>query len=98
MSVVSGPSNAGLVARVQNMIMKPALEWDVIAPEPASVDFTLRAPKNANLRVENQNGRVEVKNRQFLVNGRAILIKGVNLHDHDDVTGFERDGFAYDAD
>ena len=37
MTVVSGPSNAGLVARVQNMIMKPALEWDVIAPEPASV-------------------------------------------------------------
>jgi hypothetical protein len=37
MSVVSGPSNAGLVARVQNMITKPALEWDVIAPEPASV-------------------------------------------------------------
>jgi len=37
MSVVSGPSSAGLVARVQNMIMKPAAEWDVIAPEPASV-------------------------------------------------------------
>jgi hypothetical protein len=37
MSVVSGPSNAGLVARVQNMITKPAAEWDVIAGEPASV-------------------------------------------------------------
>jgi len=37
MSVVSGPINAGLVARVQNMITKPAAEWDVIDGEPASV-------------------------------------------------------------
>ena len=37
MSVVSGPSSAGLVARVQNMITKPAAEWDVIAAEPATV-------------------------------------------------------------
>jgi hypothetical protein len=37
MSVMSGPSSTGLVARVQNMIVKPALEWDVIAPESASI-------------------------------------------------------------
>jgi hypothetical protein len=37
MSVVSGPSSTGLLARVQNIITKPALEWDVIAPEPATV-------------------------------------------------------------
>lgn len=31
--------------------------------------------------------RIEIKNRQLLVNGRAIMIKGVNVHDHDDVKG-----------
>ena len=37
MSVVGGASTTGLVTRVQNIIMKPAAEWDVIAPEPATV-------------------------------------------------------------
>jgi len=37
MSLVGGSSSAGLVARVQHMLMKPAAEWDVIAPEPATV-------------------------------------------------------------
>ena len=31
--------------------------------------------------------RIECRDRQFKVNGKAILIKGVNHHDHDDVTG-----------
>ena len=37
MSVVGGASSTSLVTRVQNMIMKPAAEWDVVAAEPASV-------------------------------------------------------------
>jgi hypothetical protein len=37
MSVVGGSASTGLVARVQNMIMKPAAEWDVIDGEPATV-------------------------------------------------------------
>lgn len=37
MSVVGGASTTGLVTRVQNIIMKPAAEWDVIAPEPATI-------------------------------------------------------------
>lgn len=31
--------------------------------------------------------KVEIKNNQFLINGVAVLIKGVNLHDHDEVDG-----------
>ncbi len=31
--------------------------------------------------------RIECANRQFKINGRQLLIKGVNLHDHDEVTG-----------
>lgn len=37
MTVVEGPKSAGLVARAQNIILKPAEEWDLIASEQASV-------------------------------------------------------------
>lgn len=30
---------------------------------------------------------IEIKDRQLLVNGQPILVKGVNLHEHDEVTG-----------
>ena len=52
------------------------------------------------IKVKNQNDSIieilgckigfrttEVKNGQFLVNGQPILIKGVNRHEHDNVTG-----------
>ena len=31
--------------------------------------------------------RYEIKNRELLINGKPVLIKGVNRHDHDDVSG-----------
>ena len=31
--------------------------------------------------------KIEINNNQFLVNGVAVYLKGVNLHDHDPVTG-----------
>lgn len=31
--------------------------------------------------------KIEIKNNQFLVNGVPVYLKGVNLHDHDPVTG-----------
>ena len=37
MSVVGGSASTGLIARVQNILMKPAAEWDVIDGEPATV-------------------------------------------------------------
>jgi hypothetical protein len=36
MTVVEGPRTAGLVGRVQNILLKPAAEWDVIAAESAT--------------------------------------------------------------
>ncbi len=36
MTVVEGPKSAGLVARVQGILLKPAAEWDVIDTEPAT--------------------------------------------------------------
>jgi hypothetical protein len=37
MSVVEGPKSAGLVARVQGILLKPAAEWDIIDGEAATV-------------------------------------------------------------
>src|SRR5450755_113466 len=37
MSVVGGSASTGLIARVQNILMKPAAEWDVIDGESASI-------------------------------------------------------------
>ena len=31
--------------------------------------------------------KVEILNNQFLINGKAVLLKGVNLHDHDEISG-----------
>ncbi|WP_026714360.1 glycoside hydrolase family 2 TIM barrel-domain containing protein [Flavobacterium daejeonense] len=31
--------------------------------------------------------KVEIKDAQLLVNGKAVLVKGVNIHEHDDVNG-----------
>jgi hypothetical protein len=37
MTVVESPKTAGLIQRVQNILTKPAAEWDVIEAEPATV-------------------------------------------------------------
>ena len=37
MTVAEGPKSVGLVARVQNILMRPAAEWGVIDAEPATV-------------------------------------------------------------
>jgi beta-galactosidase len=31
--------------------------------------------------------KIEIRERQLLINGKRVFIKGVNYHDHDDVTG-----------
>jgi len=38
MTVAEGPRTVGLVARVQNILLRPAAEWDVIDAEPATVN------------------------------------------------------------
>lgn len=37
MTVAEGPRTESLVTRVQNILLKPSLEWDVIAAEPATI-------------------------------------------------------------
>jgi hypothetical protein len=37
MSVIESGGRTGLIARVQNILMRPATEWDVIEGEPATI-------------------------------------------------------------
>src|SRR5258708_8738770 len=37
MTVVEGPKSAGLIARIQNILLRPVAEWDVIDHEAATV-------------------------------------------------------------
>lgn len=64
--------------------------WNAEKPNLYTLLFTLKDKKgNTFEAISSKIGfrKIEIKNNQFLVNGMPVLIKGVNLHDHDEVTG-----------
>ncbi|TLP80290.1 glycoside hydrolase family 2 TIM barrel-domain containing protein [Maribacter sp. ACAM166] len=64
--------------------------WNAEKPNLYTLLFILKDKKgNTTEAVSSKIGfrKIEIKNNQFLVNGQPVLIKGVNLHDHDEVTG-----------
>tara|TARA_R110002051_G_scaffold297564_1_gene363921 strand:+ start:11648 stop:14839 length:3192 start_codon:yes stop_codon:yes gene_type:complete len=64
--------------------------WNAEKPNLYTMLFTLKDNKgNVTEAISSKIGfrKIEIKNNQFLVNGMPVLIKGVNLHDHDEVTG-----------
>ncbi len=64
--------------------------WSAEAPNLYRLFVTLKdkSGKVQDIRSSRIGFRsVELKNKQLLVNGQPILIKGVNRHEHDDVTG-----------
>ncbi|MDQ8205533.1 glycoside hydrolase family 2 TIM barrel-domain containing protein [Pelagicoccus sp. SDUM812003] len=64
-------------------------KWTAETPELYTLKLSVSPDKQASEHTSVQVGfrRIEIKNAQLLVNGRAIYLKGVNLHDHDPVTG-----------
>lgn len=64
--------------------------WSAEEPNLYRVLVTLRDPDGAVLEVSSIRvgfKHVEIAQRQLLINGQPVLIKGVNRHDHCDVTG-----------
>ena len=64
--------------------------WSAETPHLYNLLMILRDPSGQLIEVVcHQVGfrKIEIKNNQFLVNGVAINLKGVNLHDHDPITG-----------
>ncbi len=63
--------------------------WSAETPERYTLLVGLKGPQGQREWTRHRVGfrRVEVKGRQVTVNGRAIMFKGVNHHDHDELTG-----------
>jgi beta-galactosidase len=69
-------------------IASPRL-WSAETPERYTLLISLQGPRGEREWTRTRLGfrRIEIKGRQVLVNGQAVMFKGVNHHDHDDVTG-----------
>ena len=66
------------------------LTWNAEKPNLYTLLFTLKDKKGNTLEaISSKIGfrKIEIINNQLLVNGQPVLIKGVNLHDHDELTG-----------
>ncbi|NND09244.1 MAG: DUF4981 domain-containing protein [Saprospiraceae bacterium] len=64
--------------------------WSAEAPDLYSLLLVLKDPGGQLVEVVcHQLGfrKIEIENNQFLINGVAVNLKGVNLHDHDPITG-----------
>lgn len=64
--------------------------WSAETPNLYTLVVTLKDPKGnvvESSAIKVGFRKIEIKNSQFLVNGVPVYIKGVNLHDHDMVTG-----------
>ncbi len=66
------------------------LQWTAETPHLYELSLTLLDQKNTTLEVVGCKigfRKVEIKNTQLLINGKAITVRGVNRHEHDEVTG-----------
>jgi beta-galactosidase len=71
----------------QERLSNPHL-WSAESPYLYTLSITLTTPDGEE-QVHTQIGfrSIKIENRQLLINGKAVLIKGVNRHDHNDITG-----------
>jgi beta-galactosidase len=71
----------------EQVVPKPLL-WSAETPNLYTVVVTLKSihgEESSSCKVGFR--KIEIRNRMLLINGKRIMIKGVNYHDHDDVTG-----------
>jgi len=79
-----GEAEAELSIPVQN-----PRKWSAEQPNLYKVLLTLKSAAGATLEVIPQNvgfRKIEIRDGRYLVNGKPVLIKGVNRHEHDEVT------------
>ncbi|MES2240303.1 MAG: glycoside hydrolase family 2 TIM barrel-domain containing protein [Bacteroidota bacterium] len=65
-------------------------QWNAETPNLYSYTISLLDSKgNVIELISKKTGfrKVEIKDAQLLVNGKSVLVKGVNIHEHDDVNG-----------
>ncbi len=74
---------------IQEQLNHP-LQWSAETPNLYQLSLTLLDQEEVVLEVVGCKvgfRKVEIKNTQLLVNGKAITVRGVNRHEHDEVTG-----------
>ena len=86
--------NKKIIAKEQKISFKKAIEnvkqWSAETPNLYRYTITLLDNKGKTLQIISQKTgfrKIEIKDAQLLVNGKAVLVKGVNIHEHDDVNG-----------
>nr|WP_294925078.1 glycoside hydrolase family 2 TIM barrel-domain containing protein [uncultured Flavobacterium sp.] len=65
-------------------------QWSAETPNLYRYTITLLDDRGNTLEIISKKTgfrKVEIKDAQLLVNGKAVLVKGVNIHEHDDVKG-----------
>jgi beta-galactosidase len=65
-------------------------QWNAETPNLYRYTITLLDNKGKEVAIISKKTgfrKVEIKDAQLLVNGKAVLVKGVNIHEHDDVKG-----------
>jgi beta-galactosidase len=73
--------------------------WSAETPNLYTLVVTVHGPRGPESVVSGIGFRlIEVRDRQLLVNGRPVLIKGVNRHEHDQLTGRALSREAMEAD
>ena len=83
-------SNSPVTVEWESVALKDIHPWTAETPYLYTLSITTKEPDGSIVEsIESKIGfrTVEIKNRQLQVNGCPILIKGVNLHEHDELTG-----------
>lgn len=65
-------------------------QWNAETPNLYRYTITLLDDKGKTLEIISKKTgfrKVEIKDARLLVNGKVIFVKGVNIHEHDDVNG-----------
>ncbi len=69
-------------------VVKKPKQWSAETPDRYTLVVTLKTPAGEeSSRCPVGFRKIEIRDRSLLINGKRVLIKGMNLHDHDDVAG-----------
>ncbi len=66
------------------------LKWTAETPNLYKAVVTLKDKKGEIVEITSTKigfKRIEIKDKEMLINGKPVLMKGVNRHDHDEITG-----------
>ncbi len=87
-------ADSSQVIAIADDIIPGVKTWSAETPNLYQLLITLKDAEGRIVEVIRQDvgfRQVEIRNAQLLVNGRPIYVKGVNIHEHNEVTGHVQD-------